>query len=431
MNDSKMSHPDEGKKEIRNLVLFSTGKTISIFGASIFNFALGYYVLQLTGSALSFAVTLILSIIPMIIINPFAGVIADRVNKKKLAVAMELLNGMMLVIVYIVCLNYDFNLYVIYATVFMVTVFATFFGIGVEAAKPNMVSEKWLMNMNSISKIIDSISSIMGPMLGGVVFAFLDIRTFIIINGISFILSGLSTMFIDFKLFHNQSEEKDSARKIHFIRDIKEGFQYLLARKEIKRMIAFLITTNFFLGFGVTVPLPYIVNSILQLGSKEFGMIQAAFPIGMILGAIVVKRITEKIPYSILLNYLGFTLSVFILISGAPILFTSLQLVSIVYTSFYIVVMFILGLIISLIDIPLSFMLQREIPDEYRGRVLSISLSIGKMILPLAMVLSGVLLNYIPSYVIPATGGLLFLSFNIYFLNHSNIELTASKQMSN
>lgn len=286
-----MKMNDEGYPiEKKNLLLFSTGKIISIFGTVIFNFALGLYVLKLTGSALSFSMTLIIGIIPAIIINPFAGVIADKVNKKLLVVSMDLLNGILLVIVYLFCIKFTINLPIIYVTNFLLTVFSTFFGIGLEAAKPNIVSEHTLMNLNSISKIIDSVSSILGPMLGGLVFSIFDIRTFIIVNGVSFFLSGLAMLFIDFKLYHHQLNKGFSDGKIHFIKDIKEGILYLYERKGIKSLFTILISINFFLGFAVTVPLPYIVNTILGLSAKEFGIMEAAFPVGMILGALLVKK---------------------------------------------------------------------------------------------------------------------------------------------
>ena len=69
-------------QELRNICLYSIAKTVSLFGSSIYSFALGLYVLQITGSALNFAITLILGTIPMIVMNPFAGVIADKVDKK-------------------------------------------------------------------------------------------------------------------------------------------------------------------------------------------------------------------------------------------------------------------------------------------------------------------------------------------------------------
>lgn len=401
---------EKNQKEIKNLFLYSTGKTISVFGTAIYNFALGLYVLKLTGSALSFAITLVLGIIPMIIINPFAGVIADKVNKKTLVVVMDLLSGMLLMFVYLLCMEYKLNLLIIYVTTFLLTVFSTFFGIGLEAAKPNSVSEKMLLNINSISRILDSVSSILGPILGGIVFAIFDIRTFIIVNGISFILSGLSMMFINFKLFNYQSNEDHSGGKIHFISDIKDGFYYLFERKSIKSTFTILISINFFLGFAVTIPLLYIINTVLNLGSKEFGIIQGAFPVGMILGALLVKRIIERTSYFTLLKYSNFSLSIFMIISGAPVILKSLQMNSIVYVCFYSTVMLFFGVVIALIDIPLSYFIQKEIPDEYRGRVLSIGLSIGKMMLPVAMVSSGVLLNLIPSYFIPVAGGDVILS---------------------
>lgn len=416
---------EKNKKEMKNLFLYSTGKTISIFGTAIYNFALGLYVLKQTGSALSFAVTLILGIIPMVIINPFAGVIADKVNKKTLVICMDLLSGILLVSVYILCMKYELNLLIIYVTTFLLTVFTTFFGIGLEAAKPNIVSEKMLMNINSISKIIDSTSSIMGPMLGGIVFAIFDMRTFIIINGISFLFSGLSMIFIHFKLFNHQLNEDHLIGKIHLIRDMKDGFNYIFERKSIKSMFMLLILINFFLGFAVTVPLPYMINTVLKFGAKEFGMIQGAFPLGMIIGALLVKKIIERISYSILLKYISIALSILMILLGVPVMLKSLQLNSIVFTCYFIAILFLFGLFIALIDIPLAYFMQKEIPDEYRGRVLSIGISIAKIMLPIAMISSGALLNILPSYVMPIAGGVLFLLLNMRLANKVNFELTS------
>ncbi len=92
------------------------------------------------------------------------------------------------------------------------------------------------------------------------------------------------------------------------------------------------------------------------------------------------------------------------IISGIPVLFKSFEVNDFVYVITYCVVMFFLGLIIVLIDIPIAYFMQKEIPDEYRGRILSIGLSISKMMLPIAMALSGLLLNYIPAYMITIVG---------------------------
>ncbi|MGN4627715.1 MFS transporter [Bacillus cereus group sp. MYBK29-1] len=416
----------ENKKrnqELRNICLYSIAKTVSIFGSSIYSFALGLYVLQITGSALNFAITLILGTIPMIVMNPFAGVIADKVDKKKLVVCMDVLSGCLLITVHIVSSYYGLNLFIIYTTTFLMTGFTTFFGIGLEAAKPNIVSKERLMSLNSISKIIDSISLILGPMLGGIVFAVFDMKTFIIINGISFILSAISILFINFKLCEQNINEECSIREIHFIKDIKEGCSYLMERESLKNTFRILISFNFFLGLAVTVPLPYIINTVLNLSSKQFGLIQGTFPIGMIVGAIIVKKITNRFSYSNLLKKISFMVAIFMIVSGVPVLCKSIEMNNIVFVPMYCTIMFFLGLMIALIDIPLIYFMQKEIPDEYRGRVLSIGLSLGKMMQPIALILSGLLLNHIPSYTLPIGGGIVFLILNQAYSNKLNLEI--------
>ncbi|HFF1838413.1 MFS transporter [Bacillus cereus] len=425
MRGSLRLHIENKKRNqgLRNICLYSIAKTVSLFGSSIYSFALGLYVLQITGSALNFAITLILGTIPMIVMNPFAGVIADKVDKKKLVVCMDVLSGCLLITVYILSSYYGLNLFIIYTTTFLMTVFTTFFGIGLEAVKPNMVTKERLMRINSISKIIDSISLILGPMLGGIVFAVFDIKTFIIINGISFILSAISILFINFKLCEQNINEECSIREINFIEDIKEGYSYLLERKSLKNTFSILISLNFFLGFAVTVPLPYIINTVLNLSSKQFGMIQGTFPIGMIVGAILVKKITNCFSYSYLLKKISFMLAIFMIVSGIPVLFKSIVVNNLVYVTTYCMIMFFLGFMIAQIDIPLMYFMQNEIPEEYRGRVLSIGLSLGKIMQPIALAISGLLLNFIPAYTLPIAGGIVFFILNKILANKLNLEI--------
>ncbi|HDR7619536.1 TPA: MFS transporter, partial [Bacillus mycoides] len=214
-----------------------------------------------------------------------------------------------------------------------------------------------------------------------------------------------------------------SKREINFIKDIKEGFSYLIERESLKNTFRILTVLNFFLGFAVIVPLPYIINTVLNLSSKQFGMIHGTFPVGMIVGAILVKKITDRFSYSYLLKKSSFMLAIFMIISGIPISFKSIEVDNFVYVTTYCIIMFFLGLMIALIDIPLTYFMQKEIPDEYRGRVLSIGLSIGKMMQPIALALSGLLLNYIPAYMLPIAGGIVFLILNKAYSNKLNLEI--------
>ena len=401
---------------MKNLGLFIIGKLISVFGSAIYTFAIGLYVLKQTGSGFSFALTLFVGLIPTIIFSPVAGYMSDRFDKKKIVVFMDFANGMMFLILFVLTLKFELNQPMIYISTFMTTVFTTFFGIAFEAAKPNLVADEKLMSINSLSKVIDSTALILAPVLGGLIFAFTDIKTFILINAVCFIFSaGIETM-IDFNYnIKSTAEINDDGG---FVEDIKDGLTYIRKSSEIVKMINVLVILNFFISFSVTVPLPYIINNLLNLSSNQYGIIQGAFPVGMILGAVVVGKIIEKIDYMKLLIFSSITLSVAIALLGLPLVLADAS--SLAYMIYYISVMVIFGIAISFIDVPILWLMQKSIPDNLRGKVLSISMSIVKLIAPLGLVISGMIINSVPVYIMTFAGGGILMLSNLMILNQKN-----------
>ncbi|WP_347352869.1 MFS transporter [Acetoanaerobium noterae] len=401
---------------MKNLGLFIIGKLISVFGSAIYTFAIGLYVLKQTGSGFSFALTLFVGLIPTIIFSPVAGYMSDRFDKKKIVVFMDFANGMMFLILFVLTLKFELNQPMIYISTFMTTVFTTFFGIAFEAAKPNLVADEKLMSINSLSKVIDSTALILAPVLGGLIFAFTDIKTFILINAVCFIFSaGIETM-IDFNYnIKSTAEINDDGG---FVEDIKDGLTYIRKSSEIVKMINVLVILNFFISFSVTVPLPYIINNLLNLSSNQYGIIQGAFPVGMILGAVAVGKIIEKIDYMKLLIFSSITLSVAIALLGLPLVLADAS--SLAYMIYYISIMVIFGIAISFIDVPILWLMQKSIPDNLRGKVLSISMSIVKLIAPLGLVISGMIINSVPVYIMTFAGGGILMLSNLMILNQKN-----------
>lgn len=401
---------------MKNLGLFIIGKLISVFGSAIYTFAIGLYVLKQTGSGFSFALTLFVGLIPTIIFSPVAGYMSDRFDKKKIVVSMDFANGMMFLILFLLTLKFELNQPMIYISTFMTTVFTTFFGIAFEAAKPNLVADEKLMSINSLSKVIDSTALILAPVLGGLIFAFTDIKTFILINAVCFIFSAVIETMIDFNYnIKSTAEINDDGG---FVEDIKDGLTYIRKSSEIVKMINVLVILNFFISFSVTVPLPYIINNLLNLSSNQYGIIQGAFPVGMILGAVVVGKIIEKIDYMKLLIFSSITLSVAIALLGLPLILADAT--SLAYMIYYISIMVIFGIAISFIDVPILWLMQKSIPDNLRGKVLSISMSIVKLIAPLGLVISGMIINSVPVYIMTFAGGGILMLSNLMILNQKN-----------
>lgn len=401
-------------KEASNVILFLVASFISLFGTSVYNFAISLFVLNLTGSGLSFATTLIMGILSNVLVNPFAGVLADRLDKKLLAIITDILNGILLISLYLLTIRFTLSLPMIYISTFILNVFSTIYGISIEAAMPNLVSEKKLISMNAITKVIESLSSILGPMIGGIVFALLDIRFFIIINGFSFAISALLHLFIDFKF--NYRDDGKTKEKIRFFSDIIDGIAYMRDRKNILNIFGIFIILNFFIGLSINVPMPYIINNILKLNAKSFGIIEAALPVGMILGTLLIKRIMFKYSYPKIIKSASILLSACMAAIGFSVILNYKINNETVYLIYFVLIMILAGMAISSIDIPIFYILQQTIPDEFRGRVLSIGISIAKIILPVALIIAGALINLIPTYILPIIGGLGLCIFSLLYI---------------
>ena len=414
--------------ENRNIYLFASGKAVSILGSSIFSFAIGLYVLKLTGSTLNYAMTLMLSVIPMVVISPIAGVIADRVSKKWLVSGMDFINSILFAALFILSIYRELTLPVIYIAIVLLNVFTTFFGIGIETAKPALVSSEKLIRINSLSKLIDSSATVLGPVIGGVVYAFVDIRALILFSSIAFMISAVSEWFIDYefnlerRLYenHEKSEENKS-----ILSDIMEGWKFFSGNRSLLQLFFLFFMLNMLLGFSVNVPLPYIINEVLRFSSSRFGMINSMFPIGLIIGTLTVEYVMKRIEFRKLLILMNILISIMASVIGLPVI---LGLDSGMSLAFYCIVNIIIGIAIAYVDVPVMTILQNEVPRELLGRVLSLIMSLVKAMLPVALLCSGALTSRMPVQLIPAAGAVIPFIYSIFMLKKNSTERLLNKE---
>ena len=409
-------------KVIRNMVLMSMGKSVSLLGSSVYTFTMGLYILKITGSGLTFAFTLVLGTLPIVLINPLAGVVADRSNRKRIVILTDLLNGCFLLGVLFYSLFDGLGLPVIYTSTFIINGITVLFDISLEASIPDIVTANHLMGLNSLSKVIESAAAVLGPMLGGIVYIFTDIRVFICLNALSFIFSAIMECFVDFKLGITVKDESASCRRhsgFNIVRDIRSGIAYMKKSSEITGAFVFLAGLNFFIGFSVLVPLPYILNNVLLLGPVNYGVIQAAFPIGALPGALLIRKWNRGTGYMIILTKAAAVLAGLIILTALPIVLSAVDIPNYILTAYYCAAMGIMGIAAVSIDIPLLYMLQTRLPGDLRGRVLSLGMSLVKTASPLAFILSGALTDLMPIAILPFTGGVLLLLYTVAYYKRS------------
>lgn len=409
-------------KESQNSILFYLASLISIFGTAIYTFAMSLYVLKVTGSSLSFSSTLILSILPIVFLNPFVGVIVDKYDKKKLVILANILNGIFLLGVYIISAFNGISIGIIYLSTFVISSINIIFDVSIDSSIPNIVSKEKIVNINAGNRIIDSISSILGPVMGGIVFVIFDIKTFILFNSISFFISSILDWKIDFNLFKSNSSDNDRSINKNCFIEIKEGFKYLISKKSIKDFIIIFIIYNFFISFSISIPMPIILNNIFMMPEKNYGFIQSGVPIGMIIGAIIIKKIINKLKLNNLLSLIGTLMAIEIILLAIPLI-GKINSYNINYLSvYYFFIMMFIGICISLVDIPFSYSIQTDIEEGYRGRVLSLTISLVKTVVPISYLASGLLLDKVNPLIIVLFGGIAILIVSVSYYKFKIVE---------
>jgi len=401
------------KSERFNFAMFISGRTISVLVSSVYTFAVGLYVLKMTGSGLSFAITLSLQIVPTVLIGPFAGVLADKLNKKVMVVLTDAFNGILFIVLFLASTG-GLTLYDIYVATLLLSISQALYNVCIDSAVPNIVSEHNIITLNSIGKIVDSTATTISPSLGGILYAVIDIRFFILLNGIAFILSTATECLINFRLYYKPAAQNV---KIDLKQDFIEGVKYIGKTDWIKSSLINFLIINFFIALCYSVPIPYILNNIFHLSSKAYGIVQCFTPMGMIAGALLVKKITGIISYGKLMAITGILCSLCMFLFGILPAFN-------IHTAFYIIITyygFLLiccGLIISLIDIPFINNFQTRVPEDIRGRSLSISISAVKVLTPVGYILSGSLIEIAPAFYLPLCGGILLFIFYLAINKH-------------
>lgn len=409
----------------KNLILFITGKGVSLLGSEIYSFALSLYVLRQTGSGMSFAATLFFGLLPRIMLSPIFGILADRFNKKNIIVIMDVFSGCVLLLLYGMTSDRLIPLSFIYSAAFLLSIFSSFLNVTFDSSIPNLVDSRNLMRINSLNYGINSLTAICGPFLGGIIYSFVDIRVFILINGISFLISAFTECFIDFNLNKDSIDYEDNVVNVSlkaYFKDFLEGFIFIKGHKIIKTIIPYSILSNFIFVLAVTVPVPYLLNEILRIEPNQYGLIQGMFSVGVLIGSIVgsFRKGQEKQYKRITVFLLGRN-SLMILMS-LPFLPFTFSFSNNIYFWFYSTIFCLVGFSGISIDLPLIVSIQREIPDYIRGRVMSLIYTLVGIATPFALILSGFLINHVPVYFFPSLGGIILLIRGIALLKNETIK---------
>jgi len=374
----------------RDYFLLWLGQSVSELGSSINYIGLIWYVMELTGSASRVSVLFIALTLPSIIVGPYAGVIVDRLDKKTIIIVTDTIRGLISILMAI-----SNDLITIYSLVILNGIAAVFFSPAINVAIPRLVPVDNLMAANSLFSTTRSASKLIGPIIGGILIAIFGVKALFIINGISFLISAFSELWI--KIPKNPESKKPEA-KVSINSGLKSTWDYINEHEIIKFVIIFFAIAMLAIG-GLPILNVVLVTELFNFSSEKFGLIMTIYGVGFLVASICMGRWGK---YFIELNLMVFGIAVYGLCYALLTFASNIFIIGIMF--------FIIGFAAVMTDIAYGTYLQKVVADNMRGRVFSVDIAIGNVVGLISMGMVGILVDiYGVKQIVFVMGLLLFI----------------------
>jgi MFS family permease len=405
----------------KSFTLLFAGNMVSEMGNVLFGFVAGLYVQDLTGgNSIILGLFMALGALVRLMFSPFAGVFVDRWDKVKIIYLTDYIRGLMFVAVaYVFFVGVETNIAIIILLGVTVVsgIISAFFGPAITSATPEIVGLDQVQAANGANSIIQSSTMIIGVILGAAAFGLFQFHIALLLNGLSFIISGFSEMFI--KAIHKKEIVREENSSMFL--DMKIGFKYLAVNKGLLRMMLYSLFLNFSFSPLFSVGIPFLFRTELGRGAWDLAWVNIAFGVammvsGVIVGGIVFKSIGRAIRRSLLTLTSSFILTavvIYLLTSG-----------TINYMTFYVVFIITNILLASSMittNVPLNTSMIKIIDPAKRGRVFSTMTAISGGAVPLAIFLGGILIQLTSVTFLALTCSLLLLVPTIGFITDKRV----------
>ena len=370
----------------RNYRLLWLGQIVSQLGDWFNSVAIYALLLELTGSATSVALMIIVQFLPMALIGPLAGVVVDRVNRRRLMIAADILRGLAVLVLLVV--RRPDQVWIVYLVMGAVVSLTAFFEPARTAVIPNVTTRAQLLAANALSSATWSAMLAIGAGVGGIVTAVLGRNAAFLVNAVSFLASAVIIARTSFDADPPAVKRPAGWASVTGLGDLAEGLRYVRSDRHVAALM--LVKAGWGVAGGVLLIMTVLGERVFPVGGSAaagIGVLYAARGIGAGIGPILARawlgQQPDEMRRAIAPSY--FLVSVFyLMLSWSP---------TILLASAAVIGAHAAGSVLWVFS---TVLLQMSVPDRFRGRVFSAELA-------LLMIISAAS-SYVCAYAMDAWG---------------------------
>ncbi|MFZ1020142.1 MAG: MFS transporter [Minisyncoccia bacterium] len=338
--------------KIRNYKLYFIGQAISLSGTWIQTIAQDWLVLQITHSGTQLGIVSAFQFLPILILGPWGGVIADRFSKRKILFFTQTIFGILALILGTLVLTHSIQIYMIYILALALGLVNVINSPTLQTFVPEMVGKENLQNAVSLNTTEVNLARAVGPALAGILILFVGIGWCFIINAISYI-----AVIVAFYMMR-EKELQPATRVQKKSGQLMEGLRYVRSNPLLLNTLIMMAIIGT-LSYEFSIILPLIAQYTFHGNAGSYASLVAATGIGAVVGGLFAAGRKKVSPNMLVMSAMGFGISLTI-----AALMPSIFLM--------ILVMFVAGIFsINFISLG-NITLQTESKPEMRGRVMAL-----------------------------------------------------------
>lgn len=369
-------------KKTKNISYLVMSKGVSKIGDIMFDFANNTFLAGLNPTSLSLvAIYQSLEKVIGVLFNLFGGVIADSFKRKKIIIGTNFLSGIACIVLSLISKE-QWLVYAIVITNVILAFMSAFSGPSYKAFTKEVVKEDSISKLNSLLETTSTVIKVTIPMVAIFLYNILGVRGVLLLDGLSFLMAALLILFVT-----PVNEEVDTKEEMTIngvFNDLKVGFKYVYSHKPIFIIIILSALVNFVLA-AYNLLLPYSSQMFEGISDRLYGSFLTAQAIGGFLGSILSSFVNRSLSSRRLL--LLSACSGLMLMLTAPLYFIFHNLIILIFSPA------LFSLFLSIFNIQFFSIVQRDVDNEFLGRVFGIIFSVAILFMPLGTVFFSVVLN--------------------------------------
>ena len=258
---------------------YIAGQSISLVGTWMQMTAMSWLVLSLTHSATDLGIVVALQTLPVLLLAPYGGVIADRVDKRRLMICLQVAMGVQALILGLLTVTHVVRVWEIAALAALLGFNNAFENPARQSFMLELVGAEHLRNAVSLNSTMVNLARVVGPAIGGILIAVLGTGVCFLFNAASFVAVVTSLTRLDTVLLNPTPPMRRGKGQL------REGFSYVRHTPELLIPLVMMGLVGC-LTYEFQVSLPYMASRGLHAGSSGYGFMTAAMGIGAVIGGL-------------------------------------------------------------------------------------------------------------------------------------------------